>query len=126
MIHALRAPSDQSRFTESECPGANARPLRSVSGTVRAEKITMAKVEQGRLDGVWGMRRFSAAELYALADDYERAISDSENTDDPKWLQRLADRIRRLAYQKEKALRHKAAQFQEVRREHAILGAGCE
>jgi hypothetical protein len=78
----------------------------------------MAKVDQGRLDGVWGMRKFTAAELYALADDHERMITDPENTDDPKWLQRRADRLRRLAYKKEKALRHKAAQFKRMDTEH--------
>ena len=78
----------------------------------------MAKVEQGRLDGVEGMRKFTAEELYALADEHESMISAPENTDDPKWLQRRADRLRRLATQKEKALRHKASRFKTITREH--------
>ena len=67
----------------------------------------MAKVNQGRLDGIWGMRRFSASELHAIADEYEAKISDPENNDDPKWLKRRADRIRELALKKERALEHK-------------------
>ena len=78
----------------------------------------MPKVDQGRLDGVWGLQKFTAAELYALADKHERMINDPENTDDPEWLQRRADRLRRLARQKEKALRHKLSQFKQIDRKH--------
>jgi len=78
----------------------------------------MSKIDQGRLDGVWGMRKFTARELYSLADEHEHMIIDSENTDDPKWLQRRADRLRRLATQKEKALRHKCSQFKNIDRRH--------
>ena len=67
----------------------------------------MAKITPARLDGVYGMRKFTAEELYALADEYEARIIDPKNTDDPKWLQRWADRVRKLARQKEQALEHK-------------------
>lgn len=70
----------------------------------------MAKVEKGRLDGVWGMRRFSSEELHRFADENELRISDPDNTDDPKWLKGRADRLRLLAVQKERALRHKKSQ----------------
>jgi hypothetical protein len=64
----------------------------------------MPKVDKGRLDGVWGMETFTAAELFLLADKFEAQIKDPTNTDDPKWLQRRAERLRRLAVRKEKAL----------------------
>jgi hypothetical protein len=63
----------------------------------------MAKPSQGRFDGVWGMRKFTAEELFALADQYEARISDTTNTDDPKWLRRRADRLRRVAIAKQNA-----------------------
>jgi hypothetical protein len=69
----------------------------------------MAKIDKGRLDGVDGMRKFGAAKLYAIADRYEAQIRDPKNKDDPKWLQRWADGIRKLAGAKEKALRSKLA-----------------
>lgn len=67
----------------------------------------MSKVSKGRLDGIYGMEKFSAEELHAMANKYEGLISDPNNTDDSKWLQRRADRIRKLATQKEKAIEHK-------------------
>ncbi|REJ68192.1 MAG: hypothetical protein DWQ31_08660 [Planctomycetota bacterium] len=70
----------------------------------------MAKIEKGRLDGVWGMRTRTAEELRAWAEDLEAQIRDPKNTDDPKWLQRWADRMRRLADKKEKSLEHKERQ----------------
>lgn len=70
----------------------------------------MAKIETKRLDGIWGMRKFTASELHEIADYYQARISDPENTDDPKWLQRRADRIRRLAVKKEKSQAHKLGQ----------------
>ncbi len=67
----------------------------------------MPKIEKGRLDGLNGMKKFGAAELYRIANGYEALIADPKNTDDPKWLRRQADSIRRLAEQKERALRRK-------------------
>ena len=78
----------------------------------------MPKVSQGRLDGVWGMSKFTAEELHALADKHEAMILDPKNTDDPKWLQRRADRLRHLATQKEKTRAHKAAQQRPKRPRH--------
>jgi hypothetical protein len=68
----------------------------------------MPKVRQGRLDGVDGMNKFSSVELFAMADEYESKINDPNNSDDPKWLKRRADRLRALAIEKEKAKEHKA------------------
>ncbi len=70
----------------------------------------MAKITPARLDGVYGMEKFTSEELYAKADEFEKQITDPENTDDPKWLQRWANRIRKLALQKEKAKEHKDSQ----------------
>jgi len=47
----------------------------------------MAKLHGGRLDGVWGMTKFSFNDLHAIADEYEAKIKDPDNEDDPKWLQ---------------------------------------
>jgi hypothetical protein len=69
----------------------------------------MAKLTPSRLDGVYGMATFTSAELFALADKFEAQIKVPANHDDPKWLQRWADKIRKLAIQKEKAVMHKKA-----------------
>jgi hypothetical protein len=53
------------------------------------------------------MSSFTAAEVLARAEALERQIRDPLNTDDPKWLQRWADRLRQLAAKKEKARKHK-------------------
>lgn len=71
----------------------------------------MAKPSQGRFDGLYGMRKFTAQELFTWADQYESRIP--ANFDDPKWLQRRADRIRRLAIAKEQSLELK---LREARR----------
>jgi hypothetical protein len=63
----------------------------------------MAKPSQGRFDGLWGMRKFTAKELFAWADQHEARIIDPNNTDDPKWLQRRADRLRQVATAKQNA-----------------------
>ena len=63
----------------------------------------MSKPSQGRFDGVWGIREFTAEQLFAWAEEYQARITDSNNTDDPKWLQRRADRIRLRATAKQKA-----------------------
>jgi hypothetical protein len=84
----------------------------------------MAKIEQGRLDGVYGMRKFGAAELYAMANGYEALIRDPKNKDDPKWLQRRADRIRKLADQKAGAFRRKVIDSELPRNVKARVRAG--
>lgn len=70
----------------------------------------MAKLHGGRLDGVWGMTKFSFNDLHAIADEYEAKIKDPDNEDDPKWLQRRANKIGALARKKEKAVWHKLNQ----------------
>jgi len=70
----------------------------------------MPKLTPARLAGLYGMRRFTARELHERADQYESRISDPHNTDDPRWLRRWADRVRKLALQKEAAEEHKQAQ----------------
>lgn len=67
----------------------------------------MPKVSSGRLDGLHGMRSFAATELFALADDLDRRAADPNTADDPRWLRRRAERVRRLAEQKQHALVHK-------------------
>lgn len=54
------------------------------------------------------MRRFTSGELHDLADQYEAQIADPTNEDDPKWLQRWADKIRRLDVRKDKLQEHKS------------------
>ena len=70
----------------------------------------MAKLKQGKLDGVWGMARFTAVELHQMADEYEAQAKDPSSPDDPKWLLRWAQKIRKLAEQKGKSLEHKRSQ----------------
>ena len=70
----------------------------------------MAKLERGRLNGVYGMQTFTAAELLALADQWEAQIQDPQNRDDPRWLRRWAEDARRLAAKKERAKAHKERQ----------------
>ncbi|HUF73639.1 MAG TPA: hypothetical protein VMR74_12150 [Gammaproteobacteria bacterium] len=70
----------------------------------------MSKIEKGRLDGVSGMRKFSAIEHFTIADDIEAQINSPNNTDDPKWLRRRAERVRRLAEQKQQSTEHKSRQ----------------
>ena len=72
----------------------------------------MAKPSQGRFDGVYGMRKFTAEELAAWAQQHEAQIDAPANTDDPKWLQRRADRLRRVATAKAKALEQKQRERQ--------------
>jgi len=67
----------------------------------------MPKIERGRISGLEGMESHSSAELLAWAGSLEAQIIDPRNSDDPKWLQRWADKMRRLAAQKERAHAHK-------------------
>ena len=84
----------------------------------------MPKLNQGRLDGVNGMRKFGAIELYKIANGYEARIRDPKNTDDPKWLQRWADDIRKLARKKESAFRKKIVGSEREPRLKARARAG--
>ena len=68
----------------------------------------MAKLTPSRLDGVYGMRTFTADELGAAADANVSQIADPKNPDDPKWLWRWSKKLRWLARKKEKARDHKA------------------
>ncbi len=70
----------------------------------------MPKVERGRISGFHGMSSHTASELFAWADRLEAQISIGGGGDDPKWLRRWADRLRRLAIQKERAQVHKQRQ----------------
>jgi hypothetical protein len=67
----------------------------------------MAKIERGRLDGVWGMGKFTADDIHGMADAYEADLIDPRNTDDPSWIRRRIAKLRRLASRKEKSLEHK-------------------
>ena len=70
----------------------------------------MAKIGAGRLFGQDGTASITGHELNALADQHLERIGDPTNTDDPKWLTRRADRLRKLARQKEMAVEHKSNQ----------------
>lgn len=69
----------------------------------------MPKLTPARLDGVYGMRAFTAAALHALADGLERDAADPACPDDPKWVLRWATRVRRLAEEKERSVEHRAS-----------------
>ena len=60
--------------------------------------------------GLHGMGSYTFEELDELADEHLRRIDDPDNTDDPKWLKRRADRLRKLARQKEKSVEHRLDQ----------------
>ena len=75
----------------------------------------MAKIERGRLDGLNGADTFSSVELMQWATQLELQVNDPKNTDDPRWLQRWADKLRRLAEKKEKAHAHKEHQKRDRR-----------
>lgn len=70
----------------------------------------MAKIKQGRIDGLDGMSNYSANDLFVVAGEYESKINDPNNTGEPKWLKRGAERLRALAVEKEKEKEHKVNQ----------------
>ena len=70
----------------------------------------MAKLQRGRLNGVYGMQTCTAAQLLAWADELENQINDPQNRDDPKWLRRWAEDMRQLAAKKQEAQAHKTRQ----------------
>lgn len=49
------------------------------------------------------------------ADKFEARIDDPENTDDPRWLSRIARNLRKNAEKKEKAFEHRQNQKQTKR-----------
>jgi len=67
----------------------------------------MAKIESGRISGVDGMEARRSTQLFAWAEQLEAQIKDPKNCDDPRWLKRWAEKLRRLALKKEKAKAHK-------------------
>jgi hypothetical protein len=79
----------------------------------------MAKIELGSLDGVFRVRMqsFTIEQLRNWADQLESQNQDAENTEDPEWLQRWANRINRLADRKEQSIEHKQLQSQRQRRQ---------
>ena len=81
--------------------------------------LTMAKIEKGSLDGAFRIRMqtFNVERLRHWAAELESQIDDPKSTDDPKWLQRWADRINRLADRKEQSIEHKQMQSKRQRRQ---------
>ena len=67
----------------------------------------MAKIERGRANGLYGMESHTSTELLAWAETLEGEIRSPTSEDDPKWLQRWADKLRRLASKKVQAQLHK-------------------
>ncbi|MBC7773325.1 MAG: hypothetical protein H7210_12580 [Pyrinomonadaceae bacterium] len=80
----------------------------------------MPKLTPARLDGFYGMLRLTLQELHELADEYQRQVTSPHNTDDPKWLRRLASRIRKLAEGKEAAEEHKRNQGKSRLRQASV------
>jgi len=48
--------------------------------------------------------------IFENADRFERQIDDPSNRDDPRWLARLAKKMRTIARKKERAFEHKQGQ----------------
>lgn len=69
----------------------------------------MPKLHSGRLNGLHGMRSFTADYLYRWADRLEAQAGDTSSPDDRRWLRRWARRMRALAQGKDKAAHQKAA-----------------
>jgi hypothetical protein len=77
----------------------------------------MAKIERGRIDGVYGMESFTSTQLLHWVQRLEEQITDPKNTDDPKWQRRWIDKIYRLAIKKQKAHTHKERQRNKMANE---------
>lgn len=69
----------------------------------------MPKIARGRISGFEGMDSHSASELTAWAERLEAQAKDPASPDDPRWLRRQADQLRKLAEAKERSLSHKVA-----------------
>ena len=74
----------------------------------------MAKLTPSRLNGVYGMRKFTAEDIQGKADAAVQQIAHPKNPDDPKWLWRWAKKLNWLARKKEKAREHKAQQRKRI------------
>ena len=61
------------------------------------------------------MESHTSSELFALADRLRSQAADPKSADDPKWLNRRADKLAVLAKAKEKALEHKQRNAHGVR-----------
>jgi hypothetical protein len=70
----------------------------------------MAKVERGGISGRHGMWSYTASQLEVWADQLDAQARNENSADDPKWLKRWANRIRRLSVKKERAHEHKLRQ----------------
>jgi hypothetical protein len=67
----------------------------------------MPKLNQGRLAGTNGMNTFTAEELHQWADELELKAIQENCEDDPRYILRWAEKIRKLAVAKEKNLEGK-------------------
>jgi hypothetical protein len=77
----------------------------------------MAKVSRGRISGVDGMNAHSAAGLLAWAKRLEHQTRNPRNEEDPRWLWRQAEKLRRLAEKKVAARAHKVRQLKRKGRD---------
>jgi hypothetical protein len=112
-----KQPSDQHSVRQNRLqqgPGLHDWPIRlaidETEGASARQEHHLAKVENGRLSGLFGMGTYTVEELDALADEHLNRIDDPTNSDDPRWLHRRATRLRKLARQKEKSVEHKSNQ----------------
>lgn len=86
----------------------------------------MPKLTPARLDGLHGMRKFTAGELHALADSLEHDAVDPKSPDDPRWVSRWALRVRRLAEQKARsAEQHDSDRRARMTTQRAAAGDGA-
>jgi hypothetical protein len=77
----------------------------------------MPKISPSRLDGVYGMRKFTADQLHEKADRLEAQLVSPTNKDDPRWLKSWIKRIRALADQKATARELKRSKAKPTRRD---------
>ena len=56
------------------------------------------------------MGRFDAKKIIEMAEKYEAKINDPSNRDDPRWLQKHANALRKWAAQRLKGFKHKQRQ----------------
>lgn len=80
----------------------------------------MPKVKRGRLDGLWGMTKFTAEELFRWSRTYETRLNSHHLQDKghPNWLKRRAIKLQKLAEQKQKMRLHKTQQRRQLEREY--------
>lgn len=85
----------------------------------------MAKLRKGRFVGktrgdvgprglyrpAWAeIPQFTLANLYQVAEYYESELKREQPADHPAWLQKRADRVRALIFQKERSIEHRRRQ----------------